>query len=36
MQHAPEGSNPRMKLQSINDLIRLYYTILYSRNDSVA
>lgn len=37
MQGGPEGSNLRMKLQSINDLIHLYYTILlYWRNDIVA
>jgi len=37
MQDGPKGSNLRMKLQSINDLMRLYYTILlYLRNDIVA
>lgn len=37
MQDSLEGGNLRMKLQSINDLMYLYYTILlYWRNDIVA
>lgn len=35
MQDGPGGGNLRMKLQSINDLMYLYYTILLCTGETI-